>query len=487
MALTKAHNRMIEGSAVNVKDFGAVGDGVTDDTAAIQAAVDAAYLTHSAVYFPAGEYYVTSSIELRSETNISDSYGTWLIGSGLGSKISGASGITVIKGYASGPSDGSMFDFCGLVDLMIGSSNPSSKAAVGFDISEMTRLFVQNVVFKELDYGIKQTAAASPTDQCWSNSFFRCIFQSCDEWAVYIENSYDIKFVNCMFEASASDGGGISLTDNTTLNNIEYRNFRIMNCTFQNLYKSAIEGGAGLSLNIENCYFEDCALGGSGNGWSYEIDLTKGNRDTSGFVDSALIRGNTFNTQSSNQSDSNFYNIGVEKVINSAIWHTNYTNNSRRVEVTNSTSSDSLRVDANLSSTEVSTGSAIVYGIDDTFQYATGTEVVKQAVNKALRQIKKSDNRELTVGYSSSKPSTSDHRKGSIYFNDAIDGSSKATGWICIAEGSPDTWKTLITGGSGSTAQRDALSLAASDKGALFYNETTSALQYWSGSAWSNV
>ena len=34
MALTKAHNRMIEGAAVNVKDFGAVGDGATDDTAA---------------------------------------------------------------------------------------------------------------------------------------------------------------------------------------------------------------------------------------------------------------------------------------------------------------------------------------------------------------------------------------------------------------------------------------------------------------------
>ena len=472
---------------VSVKDFGATGDGVTDDTAAIQAAIDAAYLTHSAVYLPSGEYYVTSSLELKSETNISDSYGTWLIGSGLGSKISGASGITVIKDLAAGPTSGSMFDFCGLVDLMIGSSDPSSKAAVGFDISKMTRVFVQNVVFKELDYGVKQSASVSPTGQCWSNSFFRCIFQGCDEWAVYVENTFDLKFVNCMFEASSGSGGGISLTDDTTLNNIEYRNLRVMNCTFQNLYKSAIEGGAGLSLNVENCYFEDCALGGSGNGWSYEIDLTKGNRDTNGYVDSALIRGNTFNTNSTNQADSSFYNIGVEKVINSAIWHTNYTNSPRRVEVTNSTASDSLRVDANLSGTEVSTGNATVYGIDDTFQFATATQVVKQAQDKALRQIKKSDSRELTLGYASTKPSTSDHRKGSVYFNDTINGSAVVTGWICIAEGSPDTWKSLIVGGSGSTAQRDAMSLGASDKGALYYNETTSTLQYWNGSAWSNI
>jgi hypothetical protein len=39
MSLTKVRNQMIEGAAVNVLDFGAVGDGVTDDTAAIQAAI----------------------------------------------------------------------------------------------------------------------------------------------------------------------------------------------------------------------------------------------------------------------------------------------------------------------------------------------------------------------------------------------------------------------------------------------------------------
>lgn len=47
---------------VSVKDFGAVGDGVTDDTAAIQAAIDYLKSTNigGTVYFPAGEYSVSS-------------------------------------------------------------------------------------------------------------------------------------------------------------------------------------------------------------------------------------------------------------------------------------------------------------------------------------------------------------------------------------------------------------------------------------------
>ncbi|QZI90372.1 hypothetical protein MYOV003v1_p0048 [Vibrio phage 207E48.1] len=62
--LTMGHNRMISGAPINVKDFGAVGDGVTDDTAAIQTAADYCRGNKSVLQFPNGAYYVSNTVYL---------------------------------------------------------------------------------------------------------------------------------------------------------------------------------------------------------------------------------------------------------------------------------------------------------------------------------------------------------------------------------------------------------------------------------------
>lgn len=61
--MSKALNNVKKLDAtVSVKEFGAAGDGVTDDTQAIQAALNAIKSSGGEVYFPAGTYKVTSSI-----------------------------------------------------------------------------------------------------------------------------------------------------------------------------------------------------------------------------------------------------------------------------------------------------------------------------------------------------------------------------------------------------------------------------------------
>lgn len=68
MTLTKVSFSMLDGAPINVKDFGAVGDGITNDTAAIQAAINSVQFyypmpttvaqTGGHIYFPRGIYLV---------------------------------------------------------------------------------------------------------------------------------------------------------------------------------------------------------------------------------------------------------------------------------------------------------------------------------------------------------------------------------------------------------------------------------------------
>jgi hypothetical protein len=79
---TGAVARTVDGKlkeAVSVKDFGATGDGITDDTVAIQAAVTAA--GGGTTFFPAGNYIISATINCFTQgaSIVGDSIGTTVI------------------------------------------------------------------------------------------------------------------------------------------------------------------------------------------------------------------------------------------------------------------------------------------------------------------------------------------------------------------------------------------------------------------------
>ena len=64
-SMTAVESKLSNVDWLNVKDFGAVGDGVTDDTQAIQEALD----TGLNIYLPTGNYLISSTLKARWNTN----------------------------------------------------------------------------------------------------------------------------------------------------------------------------------------------------------------------------------------------------------------------------------------------------------------------------------------------------------------------------------------------------------------------------------
>ena len=85
--------------SVSVADFGATGDGVTDDTIAIQAALNSIPATGGMLYLPPGTYKTTATLTLLAKSNVT------VFGAGMGASVINASAVTgnlMVLGYTSG-------------------------------------------------------------------------------------------------------------------------------------------------------------------------------------------------------------------------------------------------------------------------------------------------------------------------------------------------------------------------------------------------
>jgi len=107
MGLTKATYNMISQAPVNVRDFGATGDGVTDDSTAIQSAIDYAETINqpsggygsTIVYFPSGVYLCKTALTFAPFINYKGVISTIANAGTPYSTLTGSAG-TIIRAHA---------------------------------------------------------------------------------------------------------------------------------------------------------------------------------------------------------------------------------------------------------------------------------------------------------------------------------------------------------------------------------------------------
>ncbi|HEY3396945.1 MAG TPA: glycosyl hydrolase family 28-related protein [Armatimonadota bacterium] len=182
---------------LNVRDLGAKGDGVADDTAAIQKAFDltrdssdwAACLRNRVVYFPAGKYRITATV------TIAESTGAWIVGHGRDTVL-----------LWDGPDNGTMYWSNGATYIRYEGItwDGQGRAAVGVEHSSMyyyeTSVRYENCAFLRCkEHGLingrgKEKVASA---EIW---FRNCLFFQCGAGASFLNfNDYDNTFDGCDF------------------------------------------------------------------------------------------------------------------------------------------------------------------------------------------------------------------------------------------------------------------------------------------------
>ena len=216
---------------VSVKDFGAVGDGVTDDTAAVQAAINQAQSSSKSLFFPAGTYAITSALTSSSTGQLV------LFGEGRFR--------TLIRWQA--PSPGTMWT-AGVWGLDLRDICISGNPAV-------------NTFWRAGDYGINTTGVISTTNAritafeqliVWNGGYYHTFVNTNFDRADYVFYGgavYNLQFSQCRFFRI---NNGVRYTGG--VGPISFSQCAIENWTGTFCQSAA---GARSILSFEGCYFEN--------------------------------------------------------------------------------------------------------------------------------------------------------------------------------------------------------------------------------------
>jgi hypothetical protein len=247
-----------EADIINVKDFGAVGDGVTDDTAAIQAAINYG----KSIFIPDGIYNLTAGLVVNSQINI--------FGNGKSSILHNINNnlqnpILLIKSPASNQSN--------ICDFSIISVDLINQGAHGIEIEGGAGFMIRNIRVRKTYKGIY---VSKPQFGAHIES---CIVEGAVNDGIHINNgnmivnnSYTLFSGRYGFNSDAS-GAGLIITNCTNYRSLD-NGFNISNAGSQtkidffmsNCVNSFSTQGHGFYIDCggKNIIISDCFSEGAG-------------------------------------------------------------------------------------------------------------------------------------------------------------------------------------------------------------------------------
>lgn len=186
------------GDSISVKDFGATGDGITDDTAALQAAINAVQGSSNALFLNKGNYLITTSLSVTASLTL---YGAGVYASKFTLNSTTQSGIVITT---TGKIHFSKFQVTGKSNATAGSLI-SLASGSGSDLNQFS-------VFTDLAFqgGWDQFVTISASG--WSCT--GCLFFSPLNRGVTISNNVitdagDMQIIGCVFSGQPAVGTAI--------------------------------------------------------------------------------------------------------------------------------------------------------------------------------------------------------------------------------------------------------------------------------------
>jgi parallel beta-helix repeat protein len=271
--------------SLSVKDFGATGDGSTDDTTAIQNALNAG--TGRSVYFPAGTYRISTTLVVKTKTT--------LIGEGMNKSIikltSGfGAGVTGIRNDITSGTVNVYYDtdleFFGLT---FDGNNNSTRTGELIGIAKVQNVTFSNCSFQNHTYIALAMAANSNmvVTECYFTNNGRPIPSTVSAPALWVATTaegtpYDVRVENNYFRGNnwsaayfmptrgsftnnnCVDNGESAIFCNNTGAYLRFENNNITGTTRSNISGSGIECGASgtviIGNTIDSCAAEGIAL-----------------------------------------------------------------------------------------------------------------------------------------------------------------------------------------------------------------------------------